>query len=103
MTVQVRKVETPQDEKAFFDFPWTLYKDDPNWVPPLVSMRHHLLDKKHNPAWEYMEGDFFAAWRGDTIVGTITAFVNRRHNEYNEENIAWFGTFETINDLEVAK
>ena len=103
MTVQVRKVETPQDEKTFFDFPWTLYKDDAKWVPPLVSMRQHLLDKKHNPAWEYLEGDFFTAWQGDKIVGTIAAFVNRRHNEYHEENIAWFGTFETVNDPQVAQ
>lgn len=103
MAVQVRKVTTPQEEKAFFEFPWTLYKDDPNWIPPLLSMRKELLDKKHNPAWSYMEGDYFAAWRGDQIVGTITVFVNRRHNEYQNQNIAWFGTFESINDPEVGK
>ena len=54
-----------------------------NWVPPLLSMRRELLDKEKNPAWaEYMEGDYFAAWRGDQIVGTnscltsITATTN---------------------------
>ncbi|MBZ0301245.1 MAG: N-acetyltransferase [Anaerolineae bacterium] len=100
--VTVRKVENAQDFKAFFEFPWQVYHNDPNWVPPLLSMRHELLDKKKNPAWEYMEGDYFAAWRGDRIVGTIAAFINHRHNEFQEEHIGWFGAFEVYDDQEAA-
>src|SRR5512145_355428 len=103
MPVEVRPVKTPSEFKAFFEFPWTLYKDDPNWVPPLLSMRHDLLDKHKNPAWdEYMEGEYFAAWRGDKIVGTIVAFVNHRHNQFHQEHVGWFGMFETYDDQEVA-
>lgn len=100
--VEVRKVESDADFKAFFEFPWQVYKDDPHWVPPLLSMRRDLLDKKKNPGWEYMEGDYFAAWRGDKIVGTIAAFINHRHNEFHEEHIGWFGAFEVYNDQEAA-
>lgn len=100
--VVVRKVETKADFKALFQFPWTLYKDDPNWVPPLLSIRRELLDKKKNPAWEYLEGNYYVAWRGSTPVGTIAAFINHRHNEYHKEHIACFGVFETCNDPEVA-
>ncbi len=100
--VTVRKADTAADFKAFTEFPWTLYKDDPYWVPPLLSMRHDLLNKKKNPSWEYMEGDYFAAWRGDKIVGTITAFINHRHNECWNEHIGWFGTFDVYDDQEAA-
>lgn len=101
--VAVRKVENAGDFRAFFEFPWQVYKGDPNWVPPLLSMRRELLDKEKNPAWaEYMEGDYFAAWRGDKIVGTITAFINHRHNEFHEEHIGWFGAFDAYNDQEAA-
>jgi GNAT superfamily N-acetyltransferase len=102
MTVQVRKVEDQADFRAFFEFPWILYKDDPNWVPPLLSMRRDLLDKKKNPAWEYMEGDYFAAWRGDKIVGTVTAYINHRHNEFHDERVGWFGSFDVYDDQEAA-
>lgn len=94
----VRRVETKQDYNAFFSFVWTLYRDDPNWTPPLLSMRGNALDQAKNPAWEYLEGDYFVAWRGGQPVGTIAAFVNHRHNEYHAEQIAWFGFFETEND-----
>jgi GNAT superfamily N-acetyltransferase len=102
MAVDIRKVESREDFKAFFEFPWTLYKGDPNWVPPLLSMRRDTLDKEKNPAWEYMDGEYFAAWRGNQIVGTIAALINHRHNEFHNERVGWFGAFETIDDAEVA-
>jgi GNAT superfamily N-acetyltransferase len=101
-SVEIRKVESKKDFRAFFKFPWKLYRDDPNWVPPLLSMRRELLDKQHNPSWEYLEGEYFVAWRGDEPVGTITAVINHRHNQFHDENIAWFGFFETINEPQVA-
>jgi GNAT superfamily N-acetyltransferase len=100
--VVIRKVETKADFKPFFEFPWTLYKDDPNWVPPLLSMRRELFDKQKSPAWEYLEGDFFTAWRGDQIVGTIAAYINHRHNEFHNEHVGWFGAFDVYDDQEAA-
>ncbi len=102
MPVQIRKVENQTDFKPFFEFPWTLYKDDPNWTPPLLSMRREQFDRDHTPSWEYMEGDFFAAYRDDRIVGTIAAYINHRHNEFNHEHIGWFGAFEAYDDQEAA-
>lgn len=101
-SLTIRKVESQADYRAFFEFPWTLYKDDPYWTPPLLSMRRDLLDQKKSPSWEYMEGDYFTAWRGDKLVGTIAAFVNHRHNEFRKEHIGWFGTFEVYDDQEAA-
>ncbi len=100
--VEVRQVQNPADFKAFFEFPWTLYKDDPNWVPLLLSMRKEHLDKQKNPSWEYMDGEYFTAWRGDQLVGTITGHVNHRHNEFHNENVGWFGMFEVYDDAEAA-
>lgn len=102
MSLQIRKVETQADFKPFFEFPWTLYKDDPNWTPPLLSMRREQYDKNKNPAWEYLDGEFFTASRDGKIVGTIAAYINQRHNEYNNEHVGWFGAFEVYDDAEAA-
>lgn len=50
-----------------------------------------------------MEGEYFAAWRMGKIVGTIAAFINHAHNRYHDENIGFFGLFETIDDAAVAQ
>jgi len=102
MPLQIRKIDSQADFKLFFEFPWTLYKDDPNWTPPLLSMRRDQLNKQKNPAWEYMEGDYFGAFRDEQIVGTIAAYINRRHNEFTHEHIGWFGAFEVYDDAEAA-
>lgn len=98
----VRKVENEQDFRAFFEFPWRVHRDSPEWVPPLLSMRQELLDKEKNPAWGYMEGDYYVAWRGGQAVGTIAAFINHRHNEFHNERTGWFGAFDVLDDQEAA-
>lgn len=100
--VVVREANEGEDLRAFFEFPWRHYADDANWTPPLLSQRRDLLDKARHAAWEYMEGNYYGAWRGERMVGTIAAFVNHRHNEYWGENVAWFGMFECEDDAEVA-
>ncbi|GAB4547733.1 MAG: GNAT family N-acetyltransferase [Anaerolineae bacterium] len=98
----IRKVENQRDFKLFFEFPWVLYKTDPHWVPPLLSQRRELLDKAKNPEWQYLVGDYYLAMRGNRPVGTIAAFINKRHNETHQENLGWFGFFECENDQEAA-
>ncbi len=102
MSVDVRKITGKEDFKHFFDLPWKIYKDDPNWVAPLLSMRQELLDINKNPSWKYLKGDYYIASRNGEVIGSIAAYVNPRHNEVHDENVAFFGSFECINDAEVA-
>jgi GNAT superfamily N-acetyltransferase len=100
--LSIRQVETKTDLKVLLEFPWTLYRHDPNWVPPLVSMQREKLNKQKNPTWKHLTGDYFVAWRAEKPVGTIAAFVNHRHNEFHSENIGFFGLFEVLDDQEAA-
>ncbi len=100
--MEIRPLADRKQFTEFFQFPWRHYADDPNWVPPLLSMRRRLLDTARHPAWKYMDGEFFAAWRDAQMVGTVAAFINHEHNRYHQENIGFFGIFETVNDREVA-
>jgi GNAT superfamily N-acetyltransferase len=102
MSVTVQPVKTPQDHRTFADFIWEHYANDPHWVAPLVSQRHDVLDKRKNPAWDYMEGEYFLALRDGRVVGTIAAFINHRHNDYHKERVGWFGMFECIDDQATA-
>ncbi len=100
--LDIRPLGDRNDFSEFFQFPWRHYADDSNWAPSLLSMRRQLLDKSKHPAWAYMDGEYLAAWRDGVMVGTIAAFVNHEHNRYHDENIGFFGLFETIDDLDVA-
>lgn len=100
--VSVRRVASAADQKAFLRFPWKVFKDDPYWVPPLVSMQKERLDPRRNPTLAYMDIEYFMAWRGAEPVGTIAAFINHRHNEFHKERVGWFGLFDVLDDREAA-
>ncbi len=100
--LEIRPLANRREFEDFFCFPWRHYADDANWAPPLLSMRRQLLDKSKHPAWKYMEGEYFAAWRYGRMVGTVAAFINHEHNRYHDENVGFFGLFESIDDSAVA-
>ena len=102
-SILIKPVETLEERKAFLSFPWKVYKDDPYWVPPIFSERLHFTDPEKNPFFAHAEAQLYMALRGDEIVGTIAAFTNHRHNEYQNENIGFFGFFEVLDDFEAAE
>ncbi|MGD2049757.1 MAG: GNAT family N-acetyltransferase [Chloroflexota bacterium] len=102
MSLEIEKVETKKQLKEFIKIAWNVYEDDPNWVPYLYFERLEFFDKTKNPFFEHAEGDYFIARRDGTVVGSIAAVLNHRHNEIHEENIAHFGIFEVIEDPEAA-
>ncbi|RZV52967.1 MAG: N-acetyltransferase, partial [Sphingomonadaceae bacterium] len=75
-TLKIRPVENSADKKKFVDVVWSIYVDDPYWVPPLKSEVHGLLNEKKNPWFEHGRLQLFLAERGDEVVGRISAHVD---------------------------
>ncbi len=65
------------DLKAFVDFAWDVYGDDPNWVPPLKSEVYGIILESKNPFFEHAEAQFFLARRGGKITGRISAHFDK--------------------------
>jgi GNAT superfamily N-acetyltransferase len=101
----IEKVETgnkPQ-VKRFVQFYYDLYKDCPEWVPPLFVDAYLPLNRKKHPFFEHSEADFFLAVRDGKVVGRICAGENKLFNEYHKTRNAQFYFFDSIDDLDVAK
>ncbi len=73
----IRPVLTKGDRKAFVDFAWTVYRDDPAWIPPLKSEVHGLMDPQENPWFDHGHAAYFLATRDGKVVGRISAQVDR--------------------------
>ncbi|MBX6365760.1 MAG: N-acetyltransferase [Gemmatimonadetes bacterium] len=99
----VRPVRGRRDLGRFMKLPWSIYRGDPNWVPPLLmDLRTALTPGKH-PFHEHAEVEYFLAWRGGRPVGRIAATVNRQYIDFHGEKLGFFGFFESINDCGVAE
>ncbi len=102
MPIIVKRIETKPDLNLFVKFPWRIYKNDNNWVPPLLQDRYDKLDIGKNRFWRNADRALFMAWKDGIPAGTIAAIHDRSRNERLHDQVGLFGFFECINDREVA-
>ena len=92
----IRPVSSKQERKAFVDFVWEVYKDDPAWIPPLKTEVHALLDPKKNPWFGHGRAALFLATRAGRIVGRISAQVDDLVQVHMESGLGQWGLFEAL-------
>src|SRR5215208_3713978 len=92
----IRSVETKQDRKAFVDFAWQVYKDDPAWVPPLKDEVHGLITPAKNPWFEHARAELWLAERGGKVVGRISAQVDDLVQQHMGQGTGQWGMFEAL-------
>jgi hypothetical protein len=88
----------------FLNLPFVLYRDNPQWVPPLASDAHVMLDRKRHPFYRHSDAAFFLA-RDDSghATGRIAVLDNRAYNEFNREKTAFFYLFECEENGETSR
>ena len=84
MKVRIINSEYPKDVNKFVDFPFQLYKDNKQWVPPLVSSAKKILDRNRHPFYKHSEADFFLAEAGGRTLGRLAVMENRNYNKYRQ-------------------
>ena len=93
-SITIRPVEDAGDRKAFVDVAFALNRDDPNWVPPLKTEVHGLIDPRTNPWFGHAEARFFIAERDGRPVGRIAAQVDQEVLQYMGPGVGQWGMFE---------
>lgn len=103
--MQIRKLDTTQKKERarFVDFVFDLYKDSPLWVPPLRSDAMNVLDQAKHPFYEHSYADFFVVEDGERVLGRMAMLENRNYNGFHKTKAAFFGYFEVVEDIEVAR
>src|SRR3989304_7939509 len=73
--VSIRPIElgNRRQLKRFIKFPWNIYRDDPNWVPPLIFDRLQFFTPGKNPYFSHSKAQLFPASTGEAPVGRIPA------------------------------
>ncbi len=100
----VEAVATRRDLRAFQKLPWSIYRNIPQWVPPLLWEERKLLDPaKGHPFHEHAETALFLARDNGAVIGRIAACVNHLHNEAQRDKTGFFGFFEVVDDRETAQ
>ncbi len=99
----IKEANTNALLKEYVKFPFSLYKNHPYWVPPLISDELETFDKTKNPAFTNAEAYFYLAYQEDRIVGRIAAIINWDEVNNQQKKKVRFGWWDVIDDIEVTK
>ena len=101
-----------KDKKQVDDFlrlPFSIYKDIPQWVPPLQMDERLRLSPQRFPFYRHSQASFFLAYKRSSPVdegtrpeGRLAVLDNHRYNEFNKTKTAFFYLFECENNQEAA-
>ena len=100
--IKVEEVASRSDRRQFLDLPYRLYRDSPNWVPPLRVDVAHSLSKK-NAFFEHGRiATFLARDEAGSVVGRVAGIINGQHLKKYDDGVGFVGFFESVERYEVA-
>jgi GNAT superfamily N-acetyltransferase len=102
--LSIEKVDTTKKAQVrrFIDVPFRLYKDCPQWVPPIRMDMFDTLNRNKHPFYEHSTADFFIAVKDGEDVGRITVLENNSYNNYHGTRTGQFYFFDCAEDSEAA-
>jgi hypothetical protein len=103
--MQVRKIDTSrvQDVRQFIRFPFELYRDCSQWVPPLLPEMRLALNRNKYPFYRNSRADFFVVESEGQTLGRIAAIENRPYNVYHGSKTAFFYYLDIVHDVQVSR
>ncbi|MCG1035578.1 GTP cyclohydrolase [Polaribacter sargassicola] len=101
--ITIKKISTKKEMKQFVTFPFSLYKNNKYWVPPIIKDEIDNFDPTKNPVFENADAHFFVAIKNNKIVGRVIAIINWFEVEKQQIKKMRFGWFDVIDDIEVSK
>jgi hypothetical protein len=103
LSVSIKEVKSRRDLNKFVKFPYGLYKNCRQWVPPIMLDEKQTLSHKKNPAYEYCESKLWLAYKDDRVAGRVAGIINNKYIERWGKKAIRFGWIDFIDDEEVSR
>lgn len=103
-SMKIVRVTNNATAKEWLRIPWSIYAQDPNWIPHLIQDIEKVFDPKKNKL--IAEGAYerwFAVDDNGAHLGRIAAFINPKTALQQEQPTGGVGFFECKNDYQVAE
>ena len=101
--MNVFPVNTKKELQKFINLPYSLYRDDPVWIPPLRDEIAGQFNSVRNPFLNHCRNQLFLLVEKDEIIGRIAAFIDDLAIDFWQEQVGLFGYFESPADYKPAE
>ncbi len=100
--MQIVKVKTKKDSRAFIELPVSLYCESENWIRPIDKEIEAIFDPTQNKSFSHGSCIRWLLMEQGKYIGRIAAFVLDKSKGTEEDISSGVGFFECINDQDAA-
>jgi hypothetical protein len=100
LPLQILAVSDRRGLDDFIEVPFLIYRNDPNWVPPLRFERREALARTQ-PLSAHAQWQLWVAYRDGKPIGRISAQVDQLHLDRYADQTGFFGFLEAPDDPSV--
>jgi hypothetical protein len=87
----------------FINFPFSLYKEDFNWVPPIRRDIKGIFNRKKHGFYDHGDAQFLLVMENEKPVGRMVTLANFKKKGGGFNSTGHFYLFEVIDDYDIAR
>jgi hypothetical protein len=102
MAYTFQKIENKKQVDLFHQFPFRIYENDPNWIPPFRFEIEKIFNPEENPLFEKGECERYLMYDGEELVARFAVMNHSERDAVFETPMGGMGFLEMVNDQNVA-
>lgn len=102
MAYRFEKIVEKRQIDLFHSFPFEIYKNEPNWIPPFRFEIENIFDPEENSFFEDGECERFLMYDDDRLVARFAVMNHAERDDVFEPKMGGLGFVEFLKDQSVA-
>jgi GNAT superfamily N-acetyltransferase len=99
--IEIKPVQTNKEKHIFLTFPWRIYRNDPLWVPPIISKRARVIDPEQGLFFKDGIAELVLAWKDGQPAGILCLAEDKNATHTKGYAECMYGFVECVEDYEV--
>jgi len=102
MAYRFQKIDSKKEIDLFHEFPFSIYRDYPNWIPPLRFEVENVFNPKKNSFFDGGVCERYLMYEGEKLVARFALMNHPEKDSALTPKMGGMGFLEMINDQSVA-
>lgn len=102
MSYTFKIIQQKKEIDLFHSFPFQIYKNYPNWIPPFRFEIEKIFDHKKNSFFRNGECERYLMYQNERVVGRFAVMNHSEKDTVFEPKMGGFGFIEMVDEQEVA-
>ncbi|WP_069132581.1 hypothetical protein [Rhodohalobacter halophilus] len=102
MAYRIKKIESQKEIDLFHDFPFSIYKNHPNWIPPLRFEVENVFNPEKNTFFDGGVCERYLICSDDAVVARFALMNHPEKDSKLSPRMGGLGFVEMIDDQSVA-